>query len=159
MLYFAYGSNLDPEQMRSRCPEHRVAGLAALRDHRLVFPLYSERWGGGVASVQLAHTLTVWGVVFELTDSDLKSLDGFEGFNAPGDQHNLYDRVTIYVELTRADDGSFPRRVLAFTYIARPANPTAPSRRYLDAILRGARHHRLPEDYVAALAQTAVKEE
>jgi gamma-glutamylcyclotransferase (GGCT)/AIG2-like uncharacterized protein YtfP len=152
MLYFAYGSNLDPDQMRDRCPAHGVAGLAVLREHRLSFPLFSERWGGGVASVQLAHGRDVWGVLFELTDGDLAALDGYEGFRAPMDHHNVYDREQVWVELTRPDDGSIPRRVRAWIYLARPSNPMPPSRRYLDAILKGARHHRLPEDYVAALA-------
>src|SRR5262245_32456955 len=90
MLYFAYGSNMDPDQLRERSPDHRIVGLAALRDHRLFFPLYSNRWNGGVASVQPHHGDTVWGVLAELTDADLRSLDGFEGFRAPGDQHNVY---------------------------------------------------------------------
>src|SRR5262245_26446365 len=51
MFYFAYGSNLDPEQMRERCPGHAVVGLAELRDHKLTFQLTSHDWGGGVASV------------------------------------------------------------------------------------------------------------
>jgi gamma-glutamylcyclotransferase (GGCT)/AIG2-like uncharacterized protein YtfP len=151
MLYFAYASNLDPEQMRVRCPGHRVVGLAALHDHRLVFPLYSQRWGGGVASVQLAHGQTVWGVVHELSETDLAALDGFEGFRGPGDPHSLYDREQVTVELTRPDDGSVPRRLRACTYVARPSNPSPPSRRYLDTILRGARHHRLSAEYVAHL--------
>jgi len=62
----------------------------------------------------------------------------------------------VSVQLVRADDGSFPRRLRAWTYIARPANPSPPSRRYLDTIVRGARHHRLPDDYVAKLAATLV---
>jgi len=158
MLYFAYGSNLEPEQMRRRCPGHHVVGLAELRDFRLTFPLTSHDWGGGVASVSVAHGDAVWGVVFELTEEDLASLDRYEGFVAPGDQHNLYDRETVSVQLVRADDGSFPRRLRAWTYIARPANPSPPSRRYLDAIVGGARHHRLPDDYVARLAATPVVE-
>ena len=155
MFYFAYGSNLDPVQMGSRCPGARTAGLAALHDHRLAFPRRSETWDGGVAGIQPAHGATVWGMVYDLTDSDLAVLDGYEGFRAAGDAHNLYEREQITVELTRADDGSIPRRVRAWTYLARPANPTPPSRRYLDTILRGARHHHLPEDYVAALAAVA----
>ncbi|MBI5711454.1 MAG: gamma-glutamylcyclotransferase [Candidatus Eisenbacteria bacterium] len=159
MLYFAYGSNLDPEQMRERCPRHRVVGLAALHDHRLVFPLFSNRWGGGVASVQPAHIATVWGMLFELDDDDLRALDGYEGFRAEGDPHNIYDRVQVTVELVRPDDGSVPRRIRVATYLAHPANPQPPSRRYLDAILRGARHHRLPEEYLAALAAVKVAPE
>lgn len=152
MFYFAYASNLDPVQMGSRSPGARVVGLAALHDHRLAFPRYSHRWGGGSASVEPGHGGVVWGALFEVAETDLASLDHHEGFVATGDQHNQYDREQITVELVRADDGSFPRRVRAWTYVARAANPGPPSRRYLDAILRGARHHRLPEDYVATLA-------
>ena len=155
MLYFAYGSNLDPTQMGSRCPGARTTGLAVLRDHRLVFPVHSEAWGGGVTSVQPARGALVWGMLFDLTDADLAALDDHEGFRGAGNEHNAYDRDQVTVELTRADDGSFPRRVRAWTYVARPANPTPPSRRYLDTVLRGARHHHLPEDYVAALAEVA----
>lgn len=154
MLYFSYGSNLDPDQMHARAPGHRVVGLAALRDHRLIFPHYSIPWGGGVSSVQGAHGATVWGMLYDVGDADMAELDRFEGFRGPGDQHNLYDREQTTVELTRPDDGSFPRRVRASIYIGRPNNPSPPSRKYLDVVLRGARHHRLPEEYIAALAAT-----
>lgn len=156
MLYFAYGSNLDPDQMRERCPTHHVVGLGELRDHRVIFPLTSHDWGGGVASIGVAHGESVWGMVYELSDTDLATLDRYEGYRGPGDQHNVYDRETVSVLLVRADDGSFPRRLRAWTYVARPANPARPSRRYLDALLRGARHHRLPDEAIAKLAATPV---
>ncbi|MEK7331485.1 MAG: gamma-glutamylcyclotransferase family protein [Candidatus Eisenbacteria bacterium] len=159
MLYFAYGSNLDPDQMRTRCPESRVVGLAALPDHRLTFPLHSEGWGGGAAGASHAHGSTVWGVLYELSESDLASLDRYEGWKGPGDHHNLYDRDLVTVVLTRADDGSVPRRVRATTYFARTLNPTPPSRRYLDTILKGARHHRLPPEYIEWLESLEVASE
>ena len=108
------------------------------------------------ASLQPSHGHAVWGAVFDLDDADLAALDGCEGFRGPGDQHNVYDRESIWVDLVRPEDGSVPRRVRAWTYIARPSNPSPPSRRYLDAILRGARHHRLPEDYVLELSAVKV---
>ncbi len=154
MLYFAYGSNLNPGQMERRCPGHKVVGMAALHDHRLSFPLTSHDWGGGVAGVVPSRGTTVWGIVYELTDEHLSALDGYEGFQGPGDQHNLYDRESVFVELTRPDDGSIPRRVRACCYFARPSNPAPPSRRYLDAILEGARAHGLPDEYIAAIAAT-----
>jgi cation transport regulator ChaC len=154
VLYFAYGSNLDPDQMRERCPGHRVAGLATLPDHRLTFPRTSETWNGGVASVQLAHGQSVWGVLYEVGAEDLARLDAYEGFRSPGNPHNAYERETVTVDLLRPADGSIPRRVRAFTYVAQPANPAPPSRRYLDAILKGARHHGLPQEWVTALAAT-----
>lgn len=151
MLYFAYGSNMDPEQMRERCPDHTVVGLAALSDHELTFPHFSLRWNGGVAGVQIHHGGTVWGVLYEISDRDLAALDEIEGFKGSDDEHNLYDRCLITVELVRADDGSFPRRVRACAYFARPTNPSPPTREYLDRLVNGARHHRLPDEYVEKL--------
>ena len=60
------------------------------------------------------------------------------------------------MQLTRADDGSFPRRLHVSIYLAQSSNPSRPSRRYLDAILLGARHHRLPDDYITKLAAIPV---
>jgi hypothetical protein len=151
MLYFAYASNLDPEIMRALCPGHRVVGLAALADHRLGFPRFSPEWGGGIAAPQLAHGETVWGMVYDVSDEEIAALDRKDGYLGPGDQHNACDRESATVDLTRSDDGSIPRRIRPYLYIARPSNPSPPSRRYLDAMLRGARHHRLPEEYVARL--------
>ncbi|HKQ57587.1 MAG TPA: gamma-glutamylcyclotransferase family protein [Candidatus Eisenbacteria bacterium] len=159
MLYFAYGSNLDPEQMRARCPGHQVVGLAILRDHRLTFPLRSERWGGGAAGLAHLHGGSVWGVLHDLDEADLAALDTYEGWKGHGDHHNLYDRDLVTVELTRPDDGSVPRRVRATTYLARTLNPTPPSRRYLDTLLRGARHHRLPPEYIEWLESLEVMPE
>jgi hypothetical protein len=156
MLYFAFGSNLDPEQMRQRCPAHRQIGVAVLRDHKLVFPIFSESWDGGVASLQLSHGNDVWGVLHELGEEDLRALDACEGFRGPGDPHNLYERQHVWVELVRPEDGSVPRRVKAEAYLAHTANPSAPSRRYMEAVQRGARAHKLPDDYIAVLAKIPV---
>ena len=42
-LYFAYGSNLDAEQMRARCPTARGLERARLRDHHIAVILISHR--------------------------------------------------------------------------------------------------------------------
>lgn len=159
MLCFTYASFMDPELMNRRCPGNRVVGLAALKEYRLVFPLYSNDWAGGVGSVQPHHGDTVWGVLYDLDDSHVRVLDEVSGYRGPGDEHNVYDREHVTVELVRPDDGSFPRRVRADVYVARPSNASPPSRVYLDTCLRGATHHRLPEDYVAALAAIPVARE
>jgi len=159
MLYFAYGSNMNPDQMRSRAPGHRVVGLAALKEHRLAFPVYSNEWGGGVSSIQLHHGETVWGVLYEVSEEEIKTLDRFEGYRGPANQHNVYDREHVTVELVRPDDGSFPRRVRADLYVARPSNPSPPSRRYLDTLIAGSRHHRLPEEYITQLSAVPVMSE
>ena len=152
MLYFAYGSNLDSEQMRSRCPGCQDIGLATLRDHRLSFPRHSEDWGGGVASPALSHGHDLWGYLYDITQQDRDALDRYEGWNGPGDPGNAYEPETITIELVRPDDGSPPRRVRALTYLARATEPKLPSRRYLDVILHAARARRLPDEYLTELA-------
>jgi hypothetical protein len=158
MLYFTYGADLDPAERTAVCPDHRVVGLAFLSDHRLGFPLYSHAWEGGVAGLQHAHGEKMWGVLVELSEADLASLDAHEGWKGQGNAHNLYERETVTVELVRPEDGSAPRRVRATTSSPRVSNPSPPSRRYLDALLRGARHHRLPEEYVEKLSAIATRE-
>jgi gamma-glutamylcyclotransferase (GGCT)/AIG2-like uncharacterized protein YtfP len=151
MHYFAFGVDLEPAAMRSRSPEHRVVGVAALRDHRLAFTRYVPEWGGGVASLQAHHGDAVWGVVLELSDRDIARLDELEGFRGSDDQHNRSDRRIVTVDLTRPDDQSVPRRLRAFVYVPRPSNPSHPSSRYLETLVRSATAWRLPEDYVARL--------
>jgi hypothetical protein len=77
-LYFAYGSNLDAEQMKARCPTARALRIARLADHRLDFTHYSKRWSGGAADVLPAPGRSVWGLVYEMGPDDFARLDPFE---------------------------------------------------------------------------------
>ncbi|MEO6463812.1 MAG: gamma-glutamylcyclotransferase family protein [Candidatus Eisenbacteria bacterium] len=144
-LYFAYGSNLDPRQMAERCPGHRVVGRAILADHVMRFRGYGRDWKGAVATVEPAGGHDVHGVVFALTPEHYASLDFYEGYDGVGAASNLYDRVPRRV---RMEDRAI---VDVLTYVIRPLAEGAPSRRYRDAILRGMRHHGLPEDAVLEL--------
>ncbi|MEO1235702.1 MAG: gamma-glutamylcyclotransferase [Planctomycetota bacterium] len=153
-LYFAYGSNLEPVQMRRRCPASRVVTRAVLPGHRLTFPVASEGdWAGGVASVEPHErdnqTDGVHGVVYAVNDADLASLDVYEAV-----AEGMYRRERVVV----VDEAG--ESIEAWTYFASPdpAGPTPPSRRYLDAILRGARHHGLPGAYVQQLAAIATRD-
>lgn len=78
-LTFAYGSNLDPAQMRSRCPSARPLAIGTLPRHELVFRGASARWGGAVASVRAVKDGAVRGVLYALRPDDLAALDRFEG--------------------------------------------------------------------------------
>lgn len=142
---------MDGEEIGSRCPRYRLLGVAFLADHRLGFPLHSPAWGCGVAGLEHAHGQKVWGVLYELDDGDLAPLDEAQGRRGPGDQHNLSDREPVTVELVHPADGSVPRRMRASAYFARSLNPSSPSRRYLDVLIRGARQRGLPEEYVERL--------
>jgi len=79
MLYFAYGSNMNWQQMQERCPSARFFGVALLPDHKLAFTRKSIKRGCGVADAVPTQGQKVWGVVYEVTDRDVIKLDKSEG--------------------------------------------------------------------------------
>jgi hypothetical protein len=138
-LYFAYGSNMDPIQMEERCPGAVTIGPARLDDHRLVFVWDSPGWGGGVGHVERAPGEHVWGVLWDLTDDHIATLDRYEGVD-----HGVYERDTTVVM-----QNGVP--VEATIYRALDPRPKDPSARYLNALIRGARAFAVPEEYVVGL--------
>src|SRR5206468_5560878 len=50
-LYAAYGSNLDPEQMRTRCPHSPFAGVGWIPGWRLTFGGEDLGWEGALATI------------------------------------------------------------------------------------------------------------
>ena len=150
MLYFAYGSNMDPAQMRQRCPGSEAIGIGVLRGYALCFPRRSYTRGCGVASIEPAAEQEVWGVVYRLAAADLASLDSFEGYRADGPVHeNRYNRVAITVEVD-----AVPTDVETYIAISQE-NPPPPNEAYLAQLRAGATHHRLPDEYRAFLAGLA----
>jgi len=135
-LYFAYGSNLDAEQMRARCPTARGLERAALAGHRLDFTHYSTRWAGGAADVVPEQGAAVWGVVYEMGPDDFAKLDHFE---------SGYLRLELAVQAP----GRGPLRVT--TYTVRDKGSFAPHPMYLEKMLRWGARWRLPGVYLAQL--------
>ena len=78
-LYFAYGSNLDPDQMKRRCPDSTLLVPTRLDGHELRFVGFSKTWQGGVATVHPADGKTVPGLIYRMTPSDFDRLDVHEG--------------------------------------------------------------------------------
>lgn len=91
MLYFAYGSNLDCEQMARRCPEAEPVRAAQLRDWRLVFR--------GVADIEPAARRTVHGGLWRITPRCEASLDLYEGVRS-----GLYLKRLVTVRTGRSSE-------------------------------------------------------
>ena len=128
MYCFAYGSNLNKKQMLERCPESKPEFVATLHNYKLVFVGWSRQWRGGVISIKPFRGGRVLGAVYEVSDSDLKRLDKYEGY--PNDSNRL--NVTVLDEDGDAID--------AVTYIkARQSEETQPSKEYLALLQQGYR--------------------
>jgi gamma-glutamylcyclotransferase len=149
MLYFAYGSNMNWQQMKERCPSARFAGVALLPDHKLAFTRKSINRGCGVADAVPEHGQKMWGVVYEVGDVDVAKLDTSEGYR-PGRQKNSYFRSECNVLL----NGDNRQPLTVFTYFGDPQpNPPLPNLDYKNLILSGARHWHLPVEYVRQLEE------
>jgi len=131
-IYFAYGSNLCARQMAQRCPDATDPQRATLADHDW---LINER---GVATVEPWTGSEVHGVVWQLSDRDLATLDSAEGVPA----RYRRDRLTV-----RTENGPS----VAWVYIDHRVEPGPPRTGYLERILDGARHHGLPHRWIEFL--------
>ena len=152
MFYFAYGSNLDWSQMRERCPSARFVAVAKLKGHRLAFTRRSTGRGCGVADAVSDPGHDVWGVVYEIDQRDVGSLDQSEGF-APGRARNSYVREERHVYA----EGDDQRPLITSIYFAiKEDNPPLPNAEYKRLIVDGAKFWHLPQGYIAELERIEV---
>jgi hypothetical protein len=142
-LYFAFGSNLDADQMAERCPGSRAGFPARLADHRIAFTHPSRRWGGGAADIVAAPGECVWGLVWHLEDAHFAALDHYE---------QGYDRISLVV----LDLAGRPHTVTS--YSVRLKGSHLPTRHYVDKMLRWAQRWNFPADYLDLLRRIPVLE-
>uniref|UniRef100_A0A8P4KMI8 Gamma-glutamylcyclotransferase n=1 Tax=Dicentrarchus labrax TaxID=13489 RepID=A0A8P4KMI8_DICLA len=139
-LYFAYGSNLLKERLQLKNPSakvHCVARLKVWSDIKRTFftCLASDRWHGGVATIEHSPGDEVWGVVWRMNMSDLESLDS---------QENVTLGAYSPVELSVKTKGP---ELNCRTYIMNSCVYAPPSPQYLQVIVMGAEQNGLPKDY------------
>ena len=141
--YFAYGSNMSTERVQARVPSARARGRGQLLRHALRWHKLG-RDGSGKCDVVLADAESVvWGVLFDVAWAEKPWLDEAEGLGV-----GYFEKEVRIV----TDDGE----CLARTYYANPDRINAALRPlgwYKDHVVRGAREHGLPADYVRALVR------
>lgn len=138
-LYAAYGTNLDPQRMKSRCPHSPSRGSGWLEDWRLTFGAEELGWEGALATVVEEPGGRVFVMLYELSRSDEQSLDAWEGLEI-----GLYRKLRVRVHTL---DGN----PLAWLYVLDGYEGGLPSARYLGLIAEAAARAGAPDDYVAGL--------
>jgi len=135
--YFAYGSNMDEGQMKERCPDMKVLGMAKLPGYALGFTIYSPKRHCGCADVIKDPSKNVYGLLYNVTVKDIKSLDDYEGIPI------YYQRISIKVESESLG------LVSAETYevVHKAADFQKPSKDYLDKLIRAAKKFSFPSEY------------
>jgi len=138
LYYFAYGSNMDVEQLKERSKKisdtkFLVVGVALLPKYSLKFNKKSKD-GSGKANIVYDQKSEVEGIIFEMTDEQLKVLD---------DEEVGYHRENIAVNLQK-------QSTQVITYIADINNlcdGLFPTEKYLGRIKKGARDFKLSRSY------------
>ena len=133
--YFAYGSNMNWEQMQRRCPSTRFVSVASLKDYRFAIARHSRLRNCGTANIFPDSGSEVWGIVYDISEPDLTILDSFE---------DGYRRENVRV----FGGGDSQRPVAALVYIAEKEEPVPlPNREYKRLMVEGAKHWNIPESY------------
>ena len=80
MLYFAYGSNMNPKRMASRVDYEGKIAIGRLNGFRLVFnKIDYGNVGSGFANVVASNSGFVEGILYSVRKEYLKVLDEYEG--------------------------------------------------------------------------------
>lgn len=144
MLYFAYGSNMNWDRLRDRCPSARFLFAARLDGFRLDFTRYSRNNRCGAADIIYDPPGQVWGVVFHIKDEQKGALDKAEGVSV-----GAYQQFAVDVH----PDGDRAQRIKALTYVVvNKEDPRPkPSASYKQLMVDGAEHWKLPAEYLVQL--------
>ena len=131
-LYFAYGSNINLDQMAQRCPDAQVVGPVTLENYELLFR--GNLRGAGVATIAPREGSTVHGLLWNITPECERSLDYYEGYP------HLYGKEPVTVH---GHDGQ-EHTVMAYVMTELCKEPSIPSFDYYNGILEGYRQNGLP---------------
>lgn len=146
MEYFAYGSNLDQEQMKKRCPSAHLVGKALLKDYKLAFTHFSPRRQGGAADIIQSKGGSVWGLLYDMPESDLKRLDTYEGFP------RRYRRIEVAV----FDEDRTTHTAQAYEVVSKRHQHVPPTNSYIKKMIDAAEKFSFPVDYITHLKNTTL---
>ncbi len=143
-LYFAYGSNINLDQMAYRCPQAEVVGKAVLDGYALAFR------GSGYATVIPQKNGRVEGLLWRLTEPCERALDFYEGVRS-----GHYDKAYLTVE---TESG---KEVAALVYVMNrklEKRPAMPSVAYFNGIYDGFKQNGLDVRLLSRALQTCRQE-
>ena len=141
-LYFAYGSNINLDQMAYRCPNATVIGPVTLEGYELTFRGRTD--GNGVANIEPKEGASVPGVLWRITPDCERALDRYEG------TPQLY----VQQDVTVCDSKGKQHTVMAYVMTDLFREAALPSPFYFNGIREGYRQNGMDETPLAnALTQ------
>ena len=141
-MYFAYGSNINLEQMAYRCPAAKVIGPVTLEGYELTFRGRTD--GSGVANIEPKEGASVPGLLWRITPQCEIALDRYEGT----------PRLYVQQDVTVRDSKGKQHTVMAYVMTDLFREAALPSPFYFNGIREGYRQNGMDETPLAnALTQ------
>lgn len=138
MIYLAYGSNINLQQMAFRCPHSKVIGTAEIKDYELEFR--------DVATIVPKKGASVPILVWDLDKRDIRTLNRYEGYP------HLYRQERMNFEI----DG---KKKKGMVYLMNRGEISVPSKMYYNTILQGYRENGLDESFLKKALDNAMEYE
>jgi AIG2-like family len=145
VLCFVYCEWIDDERLKAAMPGARLVSQVTLADHRLAFTSFTEdgsatRHQGG-CHLEAAPGYSVPGLLYEFDRGEVQTAESLSRV-AEG-------RYTAAEYVVTGPDG---RNYTATAYVIKhPDGHTGPSAEYRAHMLRGARQHGFPPEYLTLL--------
>ena len=126
--YIAYGSNLNINQMKRRCPTARVIGTGFIEDYELLFKGSKT---GSYLTIEKAEGKSLPVAIWKVTELDEQALDRYEGYPT------FYYKADVEIDIKGIKTGKEYRKK-AFVYIMHEDRDVGmPSKYYVMTCLEG----------------------
>lgn len=143
--YIAYGSNLNLQQMRMRCPDARVIGTGEIKDYELLF---KGSLTGSYLTIEKCKGGRVPVAVWETTEADEAALDRYEGFPT------FYYKSEMELDIKDLRPGRVHRRNCYIYIMHEDRQIRVPSYMYIDIALQDTEPSDLMRRYFSKLSKT-----
>ena len=132
-FYFAYGSNMNIEQMNFRCPNSRTLGKISILGYQFII---NSR---GVATIIPRNYSTVNGVLWSINLKNELNLDYYEGI-----KKKIYFKKYFYIPFLN-------QKILILVYIAFNQIIGTPKKGYLEKVIDGAKSFKAEKKWINEL--------
>jgi len=140
MKIFSYGSNMNLARLKERVPTAVYVTIASINNYTLKLKKISKD-GSSKATILPTENEDdiVWGVIFEIDDSEKEQLDKAEGLGSGYNQDTKNftdeDGNGHFAQVYIADNAALSDELLPYDW-------------YMEFIITGARQNQLPKEYI-----------
>lgn len=155
--YFAYGSNMDKEDLDNWCRkwdyqiiEFIDVKLAKLSGYKLCFNYYSSGRKGGAVNIMKDQNSCLYGLLIDINNNAKELISKKEG------HPNYYRETKVDIETL---DNRIVRDVLTYKVVESKEEKQhiKPTKEYLNLIIDNARKYEFPSDYIKFLESISYK--